>query len=132
MFATSDDVAARLGRTLTAEEQAMVPDLLEAATALVAEAAGQTEEWATELDPVPVLLKVVTVGAVVRVLVNPTGAQRVSRQLGSFQHSAAWAAESTGLALTAGEERLVRRVVNETGSASARVGSIAFDPLDYY
>ena len=110
-FATPEDVATRLGRELTATEAATVALLIEAATSLVASAGAQTDTWATELDPVPSALRTVTVEAVHRVLVNPTGASSVMEQLGAHQHAETWRDGSTGLTLTTGERRLVRRAL---------------------
>lgn len=109
MFATTADVATRLGRALTADETAKVTALIASATALIATTARQSDEWASTLSPVPEILKSVTVEVVHRVLTNPTGASSLTEQLGSYQHGENYRSDMTGLSLTRDERRLVRR-----------------------
>lgn len=129
-FASTDDMAARLGRQLTSAERDSAELLLELATGAVAEAAGKSDEWAEALDPVPAVLRGVTLEAVARVLLNPDGLASVSEQLGEYQHSKSFqrsgSAVAGGLALTEREDRLVCRAVNGS-RATTRVGSLADD-----
>lgn len=125
-FATESDVAARLGRDLADNERAIVTYLLPAAQALVAGAAGKSEQWAETLNPVPVLLKILAVEVIVRVLGNPDGVARTSEQLGEYQHSTSFRDASGLLELTPREEQLASSTVNGR-SATSRIGSIADD-----
>lgn len=129
MFAETTDVQARLGRDLTTAETALATALLEGATALVVDAVGQTSTWADALDPVPTLLKIVTVEAVHRVMVNPTGATSFSQQLGTSQFGASYRGDTGGLGLllTDAEARLARSAVYGRNSGSARIGSTLSD-----
>lgn len=107
-FATSDDVATRLERPLSDEEAANVDLLLDFASTLVADAAGKGDDWTP--DPVPNVVRLVTVEAVYRVMVNPSGSTFTMEQLGSYQFSERF--DAAGLALTERERRSVRRAVN--------------------
>lgn len=125
-FATTEDIEARLGRTLTGTEAGSVDLLLEAAQAVIAQAAGKTDEWAETLDPVPAILRFVCVELVVRVLANPEGLRSTSEQLGAYQRSRSFR-DADGLLLTASETRLVRGVTYGRASGSARMKSILDD-----
>lgn len=129
MFASVDDVAARLGRDLTAAEQETVTGLLEGVASEIAGVVGEDDAWVAALDPVPGELRSVSIEASVRVLVNPTGAQSVMEQLGSFQRSESWASgRVAGLELSASERRRVRRAVN--GSVTAVTLESPFSGVD--
>lgn len=129
-FATVDDVARRLGRaSLSESETLMAEALLDAATAVITEAAGKDDAWVEALDPVPKILKVVCVELVVRVMENPGQAARFQEQLGEYSHSQSFraAAEGGGLLLTDPERELVRIAAGSPIYGSAKVPSIIAD-----
>lgn len=124
-FATSGDVSNRLGRTLTPGETTTVDALIEGATAVIAEAVDRDDDWAAALDPVPKIVKVMTVELVCRALANPNQLAALSETLGSFQYSARF--RDAGILLTEVEERLVRKAVHGRLSGSAPTQSIVAD-----
>lgn len=130
-FATSGDVATRLGRTLSTEEEAQIGLLLELATATVANAADKTEEWAADLDPVPVILKGFCIELVCRTFGNPLGLFSESKTLGAFQYSQSFNKDvSSVMSLSDVEVLVIRRAVRGTNAGSARAESTA-DLLSY-
>ena len=131
-FATAEDVATRLGRVLTATETATAEMLIEAATAVIAEAASKDDAWATALTPVPNMLKFLAVEVVVRAMANPEALSRFQEQLGAYSSTKAFATATAGggLMLTDVEVNLVRRTVYGTLSGSVRVESLADDIAD--
>ena len=132
-FATAEDVATRLGRALTATEAATAEMLIEAATAVIAEAASKNDAWATALTPVPNMLKFLAVEVVVRAMANPEALSRFQEQLGAYSSTKAFATVTAGggLMLTDVETNLVRRTVYGTLSGSVRVESLADDVADW-
>lgn len=127
-FATAADLSVRLGRPLTDAEAMMADALLMSTTGLIIEAAGKSDAWAAVLDPVPAVLRVVCLEAVVRVISNPSGLASSQEQIGSYQYTQSHRRDApTGLVLTEAEERLVRRAATGRTSGSARVSSIADD-----
>lgn len=126
-FATVTDIATRLGRTLSDADRAMVELLLEAATSIIAEAAGKDDDWAAALSPVPRVLRFVCVEVVTRAMANPEGLARIQEQLGAYQYGKSFreAAAGGGLLLTPTEELLVRRAVHGRLSASVKTESLA-------
>ncbi|HEY0644837.1 MAG TPA: hypothetical protein VGD39_15525 [Nocardioides sp.] len=131
-FATKGQVAARLGRTLTTEEEATVDLLLDDATTLIAQAADQTDEWADNLDPVPKILNVVCRQMVHRVMLNPDGVARLQETLGEHSRSISHREKgddgsgATGeLELTEREQTLVREEILGQLSGSAMTESVA-------
>lgn len=126
-FATTEDVGARLGRALTAGEESSVELLLDGATAVIAETAGKDDDWATDLSPVPSMLRFLAVELTCRALANPNALDRLQEQVGSTSYSAAFRTDGGGLLLTKTEELLVRRVVHGRTSGSARVESVTSD-----
>lgn len=131
-FATTQDVAARLGRELTTAEDETAEYLLDAATSVVTEAVGKDDDWASDLeasDDIPNVVRIVTTELAVRALGNPTGAQSVQETLGQYSHSVRYAGiyEGGGLLLTATEEMLLRRTVRGVLSGSARLDSMIRD-----
>jgi hypothetical protein len=117
----------RLGRTLDEGEVGPVEMLLEAATAVVAGAAGKTDGWAEALSPVPALLRFVTVEIVCRALANPQGIQSLQEGLGAHSSTVRFRDEGGGLWLTAQEARMVRHTVYGSSSGSVRIDSIIVD-----
>lgn len=125
-LATSADVAARMGITFTDEQSDQCDLLLVSATALVADAVGQDDDWAAALSPVPAVVKAITIECVRRAMVNPGGLTQQSRQLGAFQQSESYRRDSGELMLTNVEARALRRAVHgaSASTGSPRVGSI--------
>jgi hypothetical protein len=122
-FATADDVAARLGRELTAGETATVDYLLTMASAIIAEAAGKDDGWVVTLNPVPQLLRGLSVELTVRALANPNQLAQLREQLGSYSYAATFASDA-GMALKPVEVMLVRRTVHGATSGSAPMRSV--------
>lgn len=120
-FATTQAVERRFGRTLTDDEKATADQLLEFATALIAEAASKDDAWAAELDPIPIVLVGLCTSMVHRVMANPTQAASVREQLGAY--SIAQNFRDVGMELAPTEEQIVRRVVHGRTSASSRPDS---------
>lgn len=110
-FATETDVATRLGRDLSVVEEDQVSLLLDLATAVIASAAGKSEDWAEALDPVPVRLKGFCIEIVCRSLGNPNGLFSRSETVGSYSYSESFNREIAGLSLTAMEKQVIRRAV---------------------
>lgn len=112
-FATADDIAARLGRDLAAGETEPVDLLLEGATAMIAEAAGQDDDWSDALTPVPRVLKFVCIEAVCRAMANPQGIASLQEQLGAYSSTVHFRDLDMGggLWLTDAERRQIRRVI---------------------
>lgn len=119
-FATVEELAQRLGRTLTAAEQSQAELLLDLATGVIAGACGKTVAWAATVNPVPPIVRGVCIELVARVLLNPAGVRSQQETLGAYAHSESYAGELMGLALTPAEERLVRRAVFGTDTGSAK------------
>lgn len=121
-FATVDDVAARLGRTLTTtEHDTQVPFLLHMAAAVIAEAVGYDDGWAASLTPVPNLLRGMSVDLVCRAIDNPSQATQIRQQVGSYAYQAAW--DNPGLRLSDVEIRMLRRNIHGSTTASVHVAS---------
>lgn len=131
-FATVDDIATRAGRAFSATEEATADALCEAATAVVAAAADKDDDWADNLDPIPRILRFVTVELVNRVMANPNALRSFSETLGAFQHSEGYRdnVAGGGLELTTSEQLMVRRAVYGRTSGSARVESTATELHD--
>jgi hypothetical protein len=131
-FATPEDVAARRVATFTDEDTATAAFLVNAATAVIVDAAGKTDDWALALDPVPRILKYLCVEVAARAMANPDSVRSVSEQLGAYQESVSFrdAAVGGGLLLTSVEELLVRRAVYGRTSGSVRVASVVDDLLE--
>jgi hypothetical protein len=128
-FASLNDVAILLGLEsaddLTAIQSAQATLLLTLASGLIIEAMGRDAAWALSLDPVPAVLRAVTLSAVIRVMNNPTGSRSESEQLGQYQHSVSYTDGAHGLVLTDAEIRLCRRQLVGMTSGSACLESIA-------
>jgi hypothetical protein len=125
-FATTQDVSARLRRELTEPEEDQAELLLEIATAVIAEAAGKSDEWAENLDPVPQLIWVVCVEVASRAMDNPSGYQSIQEQLGQYGRTVRYTdvAAGGGVFLSDREIMMVRRVVRGQLSGSVAVESI--------
>lgn len=125
-FATTTDVGDRLGRALTDAEVTSVEFLLDAATAVIAEAADENDAWAVALSPVPTIVRVICVELVCRALANPNSLDSLQETLGQHSYSARFR-EDAGLWLTPREENLIRRATGATRSGSTLVRSIVGD-----
>lgn len=121
-LATSTDIATRLGRALTAGEDAAAEMLIDAVQANIADAADCDSDWIAGLDPVPKLLRAICIEKVCVALANPQGLASMQEQLG--QHSTSVRFRDDGLLLTDREERLVRGAVHGATSGSTRVESV--------
>lgn len=124
-FATVDELALRLGTTLTDTQAATGRMLLEMATGLIIEAVDKTDAWAATLDPIPRYLRAVCLEAVARVSQNPAGVSSESETLGAYSRTSRYefhrgADQPSGLVLTDIEERLCRRAVWGSNTAGAR------------
>jgi hypothetical protein len=128
-FAEPTDVAARLGRELTAGETETVGFLLTMAAALIADAVGKDDGWVVTLDPVPQVIRGLSVELTVRALANPNQLLQLREQLGSYSMAATFAQDRLGFTLTPVEEMIVRRTVYGRTSGSAPVRS-AFTVAD--
>lgn len=130
-FADTADVAARLGRSLSAGETTTVEFLLDGATAVVAGAVGMDD---AALSPVPPVVRFVTVEVVCRALANPNGLAGLTEQLGQHSYTARFRDPDGGgaLALTKREELLVRSAVYGTTSGSSRAAGTIDELHDLY
>jgi hypothetical protein len=125
-FATSDDVATRLGRDLTQAEVDMVDLVIEIVTGLIADAAGQTAAWAAALTPVPAYYKALCIEKAIVVGSNPNQLVSLQKQLGAYMSDKTF--RPTTLFLTAEEEaRILKFVPGVAVSGSARVPSLLHD-----
>lgn len=131
-FATSEHVATRLGRDLTAAEQELVEQVIGDVAGLIAAAVGKTEAWAAALDPVPVYFRALCIEKAISIGSNPANLAAQTKQIGSYSIGETFRrSDAAAIFLTPGEERAVRRAYYGASSASARIGSIADDVLDY-
>jgi hypothetical protein len=125
VFATVDDVIARLGLAeMTVDQAAQTTILLELATGLILDAVEKGDSWLDTLDVIPPRLRVVCIEATVRGFVNPTGARSHSETLGAYSVSDSWADAAAGMQLSAAEERACRYAVYGTLTGSVNVGSV--------
>jgi hypothetical protein len=119
---TNADVALKLGRDLTVEEQTRVDSLIEFALKLVAEAAWKAETWPYDLaSNFPDTLRWLVAETVSRSLAGVAeGVTQMSETLGEYSYSQRFAegAGGGGLMLSDEEVRYVRRVVYGTGRIS--------------
>lgn len=131
-FAIAEDVATRLGRTLTTVEAATVDQLLDQATGTIAAAADKTDQWAAALNPVPQILWAMTIELVVRSIGNTGGLRSESETLGQYQSSRSFAepGKGGGMLLSDLEERVIRRAVYGRTSGSAKTESLATEIAD--
>lgn len=129
-WVTADDVARRMLRELTTGEALGVEQLIESATALIAEAAGKDDAWALALDPIPQALKALTLEVVSRVLGNPELLDIQQEQVGSYSYRTTFGRNpdgQPGIMLSDEEGRLARRIINGINSGSAHLESIPED-----
>lgn len=123
-FASLDDLAVMLGvgtaASLTTVQVTQAEMLLPLVADLVIDAVGRDTAWALALDPVPALLRAVTLTVVKRFMDNPSGVRSESETLGQYQHSASYTDGAHGLMLTDAEVMLCRRAVYGKLSGSSR------------
>lgn len=133
-FADVTDVATRLGRDLTSDEGGQATYLLDLATALIAAACDKDDAWAAALSPVPAILNLFCVELVVRGMANPTGLASVSEALGQYSSTQRFreAAAGGGMFLSELEERVIRRAVFGSTTASVKTESLATEVADLY
>lgn len=131
-FATVEDVATRLVRTLSAEEGAAAEMLIEAATAVIADAAGKDDAWAAGLDPVPQMLRFLTIELVCRAMANPDALRSISKQLGSYQSTRSFRDVGGSLLLSDVERLLVRRTVFGRTSGTVKIASVVDEMYEIF
>lgn len=124
-FASIEDIKIRTGRPLTDAETSQAQLYLELAAGLICQAVGKGEAWANELDPIPPVLRVVSIEVAARVMSNPELATRFDETLGAYRKMGIY--KVTGLELSEGEERLVRFAVYGTNTGYSTPDSLADD-----
>lgn len=134
-FAETTDIETRLARSLTDAEGDLVEQLLESIGDEILEATGHDEDWADALDADEKIYKAfkgVSIEAVRRLLTNPSSAESLSEQLGSYSHTERFREEalSAGLYLTDQERRRVRKVVYGRNVVSTRMESVISEAYD--
>lgn len=124
MYATLDDIEARLGRNLTSQEEASYGSMLEAVSAEIDVRLGLLDP----LESVPAAIKGVTVTAAIRAAANPSGVARLTESIGALSRSETFDRSSADTTfLTATEERLIRRAVYRKTTGSPLIGSVLDD-----
>lgn len=127
-FCTVTDIATRLGRDLTAPEQATVQMLCELVTNEIAAAADKDADWPGSLTAVALPLRAIAVDVVTRVMRNPSGFSSTSETLGAYSYTERYGSDDSttggGLALTPAEARRARRAVFGASVSSIEVASI--------
>jgi hypothetical protein len=121
-LATTAEVATRMGRALTAAEQATAAQLLATLDAIVVEEAGKTLDWLEDLEEVPLQLQQLAIEKVKALLENPQGLAAESKGLGQYTRSRTYRRQGDGggeLWLTPAEGSLVRRVVWGQGAPAS-------------
>ena len=126
-FATTEDVANRLGADLTDSQTTQATSVLELVALEIADSCGKPESWISTVGTVPPALKVISVEATIRVLHNPTGARSRQEQLGQFGHSESFKDSDGGALITEAEARRARHAVFGRSAGSVRVDSIVTD-----
>jgi hypothetical protein len=66
------------------------------AAAIIADAAGKDDGWVVTLDPVPQVLRGLSVELTVRALANPNQLSQLREQLGSYSYAATFASDPRG------------------------------------
>lgn len=120
-FATADDIATRLGRSLTDDERSQATSVIADVTGLIADAASRDAAWATALTPVPVALKALCVKKAISVISNPLGLASESERLGQHEHAQTFPRNGDGVDvfLTEAEERRVNWAIYGSNSGSS-------------
>lgn len=125
-FAASTDVAARLGRDLTAAETTSVGFLLDAATEVICVHLDREYE---QVDPVPPVLEGICVSMVLRALANPSGLSSRSETIGAYSHSETYRRDvGSDVSMTPTERDLARRAFYGSNLKTVRLRTpIEFD-----
>lgn len=126
MFATAQDVATRMGRELTAAEEAQAEFVIATVQGLLVETVSKDAVWADALDPVPLALRAICVEKARAVLANPTNIASQTESLGAWSHSETFprSQDDIGIFLTDAEARIARFAVHGTNRASVMLGSV--------
>lgn len=122
-FATSTDVARRLGRDLTSSEEDQVELLLDLATAAIANAADLTDAEAS--TPVPTVIRGFCIELTCRALANPSGLFSKSETIGSYSYTQNFNRDvSSAMALSDVEVLVIRRTLLGSNAGSARAENV--------
>lgn len=118
-FATTSDVAARLGRALTSAEEDQAEALLDAAQATIEVVIDRAE---ADLDTVPDVCGSVCVSMVLRGMANPHGFASDTESLGAYSKSQTYGRDSgSELTPTQAETLILRRAVYGKTTASSKM-----------
>lgn len=129
-FATTTDVATRLGRDLTDAERAQAQGALEDTAGLMRVEADKDDDWMP--DPVPATLKAMSIQKAVAALINPNNVAATSRTLGAFSESLTFQrSQDGGVFLSEEEGRRVRLAVYGSNAGTGRARSVIDDVLDF-
>lgn len=130
-LATIRDVALRLGRYLTDNEEVQVHKLIWTATNSIYSSVDKPSEWVPTPDQRD-FLSGLCVELVVRSMVNPHALFSLSESLGAHSVTQQFSRDviGGGMMLTAAEELAARRIVYATTTTSARTRSLATDVAD--
>lgn len=128
-FASTDDVAARLGRALTEGETTNATAVLAGVAGLIRSEAGKAADW--DPDPIPAYLRELSIEKAIAALVNPSNLASESEALGAYSSARTYQrAQDGGITLSDDEGRAVRFAVFGTNAASARQHSFVDTELD--
>lgn len=133
-FATAEQLRIRLGLAeLTTDQSARADSLLVAATAAIADAVDENDEWSDDLDPIPDALEALCLDVAARAFNAPAGIRSEQTTLGSYSHNVSYPdAAAMGVALTDAETLRVRRIVHGSNAAGATAETAADDLSAYY
>lgn len=119
-LATTADVETRLGRALTAAEEALAEQTIEAVTAQIVDEVDRDLDWAADLDPVPGVLRSLCVEKVIVVGTNPSGLASENETLGAHTYGRTFQrSNDVGIFLTDLEKRIARQAVYGTNAGSS-------------
>lgn len=125
-FATKEEVAARLARSLTTAEENAVDLVIELVQGSIADLVGEGATWADELDPVPAYYRALCIEKAIGAISNPQSLAAESKQLGSYSSSKTYQrAQDAGIFFTEREEAQIRRTYGSGLSGSSRPDSLA-------
>jgi hypothetical protein len=129
-FATVDDIAVRLGRTLTEAEANLSEQVIELTSGMIRDAAGQDADW--DPTPVPALFTAICIDKVLIVASNPNLLTSEVKTLGDAERRRDFA-HSDGLALTDEEIRKIKRLISGSTFVAATLTSpYSGDPADEF
>jgi hypothetical protein len=136
-FATTTDVEARMGVEFTTEQTAQCEALLVLIAQTVAAELDRDDDWLDDETTIPTAFRTASIEAVVRVMHNPGGVRSRSEQLGAYQISESFPADTSataGLSITEQEALMVRRAwfgANTGGANAQTVVDDVYDPDVY-